>query len=140
MYLSAVSNKFSKLLGVERAHALWESKLFGHELWYAYLVGCNVRVWRNDTSASVVDSLSHHLHSEHALFLFEQLAHTALLFVLILACHRGVHEAVDSLLQLDPFLGGVSELARCFNVFSFVLLKKSVAHGLITVENLEKHG
>jgi hypothetical protein len=63
-----------------------------------------------------------------------------LLFVLVLACHRGVHEAVDSLLQLDPFLGRVSELARCLDVISFVLLKKSVAHGLVAVQNLEKHG
>lgn len=104
MLLGTVPHGLAEPLSIKACDRLRERQLPRHEYWYSDLVCGDVGVRRNDTSSSVVDSLTHHFHSEHAFLLLEQLSDSALLLVCVFRGHRRVHKAIYSLLELNPFL------------------------------------
>ena len=132
-----VSHGLPESLGIETSYRFWVRELLGHEYWNSDLVSSNIRVWRNNTPTTVVDSLAHHLHPEHTFLFLKQLSDAALLFVGILGSHRGVHEAVYSFLELNPLLSSNTKFSRLLSLPR--LVQERVLHRLVTGHNLQKH-
>ena len=65
---STISHQVSQPFDVYVRNAFRESQLASHEDRHADLIRSDVWIRRDDTSASEVDSLAHHLHTEHAFF------------------------------------------------------------------------
>jgi hypothetical protein len=105
MHIGSISDKFHQFLGIVLADTLWEGKLSSHEHRDSDLVSRDVGVGRYHTSSTKVDSLAHHLHSEHTLLALKKLSHSLLLFLGCLLSHGCIHEDVHGILELDPLLG-----------------------------------
>lgn len=94
----------SQSLNVYMGNRLWEGQFLCHKNWNTNLIRCYIRIWWDYTSSAEIDSLTHHFHAEHAFFPLKQLSQSRLFSVSSLLCHRWVHEWIDGILELDPFL------------------------------------
>mmetsp|Transcript_67806 Transcript_67806/g.161839 ORF Transcript_67806/g.161839 Transcript_67806/m.161839 type:complete len:212 (-) Transcript_67806:1202-1837(-) len=78
---------------------LWIDQLGSNILRHTDLGGLDIRVRRDDGARSKINALSHHLHSEQAFLLFQQLPNSIIYKLWILPTLHFVHERVDCLLQ-----------------------------------------
>ena len=73
MHLGPVHHSPLEFLEVPGCDGLGVRQLGGKHKWDAYLVGVDVGVRRDDRARRVVDPLTHHVLTEQALFLLQQL-------------------------------------------------------------------
>jgi len=88
MLRRSVDNVLTQATITDSCNTFWEGQLSRHEDWHTDLVSRDVRVGRNDTPSTEVDTLAHHFHSEHAFLALEELSNTWLCFIDRLGCHR----------------------------------------------------
>jgi hypothetical protein len=143
MLFRAVNHWASKSLNINMWYWLWERQFLSHKDGYTNLISCNVRVWRNNTSCTEVDSFSHHFHAEHALFPFKQLSQSRLFSVCCFLSHWWVHEWIYGILKLDPLLHCFSLSSTACSMMSVRIipcrLKEQVFECKIKIKNFNKH-
>lgn len=138
VHSATISDELCKTFWINVGNRLWKGKFLSHENWDTNLVSLDHWVGTDHRPATKVDTLTHHLHAEHALFFFKKLANSLLLLVGSLLGHRGIHENVDGILEHDPLLGCV--LGFIIASLFFVRLKQSFWKLDIFLDHSCQHG
>ena len=76
VFIGTVDNSLLQLPEVVVRNRLRESQLLGEDKGYTNLIGLDVRIGRDNTTSSKVDTFAHHVLSEQTFLLLENLLDT----------------------------------------------------------------